>query len=259
MRTRISAAAETQQIYARVEHNVYLLLAAMLLVVAVTGIYLVRQNRRIFAQVAALSERRSELAQQLISMQENTLRYVSRELHDEFGQILTAIGAMLQRAEKRSSAADASLRADVREMNEIVQATLEKVRALSQALHPVVLEEGLESAVDTYLPMFEKQTGIGIHYEKKGRPRDRRASHSSFISVLQEALNNVARHSGSSRPRCACASTRIPWCSKWKIPAWASGAAGNREWAWFPCARGPSWSAAGWNFWTARAAARWFA
>jgi len=195
------AAAETQQIYARVERNVYVLLAAMLVVVAATGIYLVQQNRRIFERVAALSERRSELAQQLITMQENTLRYVSRELHDDFGQILTAIGAMLQRAEKRSPAADASLRAEVHDVNEIVQATLEKVRTLSQALHPVVLEEeGLESAVDTYLPMFEKRTGIGIHYEKKGESGavdGRIAIH--LYRVLQEALNNVARHSRSTR------------------------------------------------------------
>ena len=100
-----------------------------------------------FDQVAALSERRSELAQQLISMQENTFRSISRELHDEFGQILTAIGAMLQRADRRASAADPRLRADLREVHEIVQSTLEKVRALSQALHPVILDEvGLEGA-----------------------------------------------------------------------------------------------------------------
>jgi signal transduction histidine kinase len=194
------AAAETQRTYARVQHNVSFLLAAMLVVVGFTGIYLVQQNRRIFDQVAALSERRSELAQQLISMQENTLRYISRELHDEFGQILTAIGAMLQRAEKRNSAADVSMRADVREVNEIVQSTLEKVRTLSQALHPVVLEEeGLESALDTYLPMFEKRTGIGIHYEKTGESRAVDALVAIHLyRVLQEALNNVARHSRST-------------------------------------------------------------
>ena len=61
-------------------------------------------NRRMFEQVAELSARRSELAQQLISMQENTFRSISRELHDDFGQILTAIGAMLQRAQRRARA-----------------------------------------------------------------------------------------------------------------------------------------------------------
>jgi|SRR5579872_104140 len=201
--TEERAAAETQQIYSRVERNVYLLLAAMLIVVAVTGAYVVQYNRRMFAEVAAMSQRRSELAQQLISVQENTFGYISRELHDEFGQILTAIGAMLQRVERRSSPADASLRADLREVNEIVQSTLEKVRALSQALHPVVLDEvGFESALDNYVPAFEKRTGITVELEKTGesRPVDQSVA-IHLYRVLQEALNNVARHSKSTRAK----------------------------------------------------------
>ena len=80
------------------------------------------------------------------------------------------------------------------------QSTRENVRTLSQALHPVVLEqEGLESALDTYLPMFEKRTGIGIHYEKTGESRTVDALVAIHLyRVLQEALNNVARHSRST-------------------------------------------------------------
>ena len=85
-----------------VERNVYLFLAAMLVLILLTSLYLVSYNRRLFREVAALSARRSELARQLISMQENTFRSISRELHDDFGQILTAIGAMLQRTGRRS-------------------------------------------------------------------------------------------------------------------------------------------------------------
>jgi signal transduction histidine kinase len=194
------AAAEAEAIYIRAERDVYLLLAAMLLVVGATSAYLVHYNRRIFDEVAALSQRRSDLAQQLITMQETTFRSVSRELHDEFGQILTAIGSMLHRADRRASAADPSLHADLREIREIVQSTLEKVRALSQALHPVVLDEvGLESAIDTYLPMFEKRTGLKVRYSKAGAasPLDR-AAEIHLYRVLQEALNNVARHAKSS-------------------------------------------------------------
>ena len=165
-----------------------------------TGLYLVHYNRRMFEQVAALSERRSELAQQLISIQENTFRYISRELHDEFGQILTAIGAMLQRAGRRIPALDTALRTDLEEVREIVQSTLDKVRALSQALHPVVLDDaGFEGALSVYLPGFEKQTGIEIRYEKDGASRavDREVA-IHLYRVLQEALNNVARHSKSA-------------------------------------------------------------
>jgi signal transduction histidine kinase len=191
-----AAADETQRIYARAERNAYLFLAAMLLLIAATSLYLVAWTRRMFAQVASLSERRSELARQLITIQENTFRHISRELHDEFGQILTAIGAMLHRAGKKIPPLDESLRGDFEEVREIVQATLDKIRALSQALHPVVLDDaGLEGALDLYIPGFEKQTGIAVRYEKEGASRevDREVAIHVY-RVLQEALNNVARH-----------------------------------------------------------------
>jgi signal transduction histidine kinase len=186
-----AAAARTEQLYRGVERNVYVFLAAMLVVIVLTSLYLVNYTRRLFDQVAMLSERRSELARQLISMQESTFRSISRELHDDFGQILTAIGAMLQRADRKSG--------ELLEVREIVQTTLEKVRSLSHALHPVVLDEiGLESALDVYLPDFERQTGIEIRYEKTGASRelDREVS-IHLYRVMQEALTNVARHSGS--------------------------------------------------------------
>jgi signal transduction histidine kinase len=142
------AAEQTQEIYARAERNAYLFVAAMLILIVATSLYLVECNQGMFAQVASLSQRRSELARQLISIQENTFRHISRELHDEFGQILTAIGAMLQRAGKRIPALDDSLREDFEEVRGIMQSTLDKIRALSQALHPVVLDDaGLEGAL----------------------------------------------------------------------------------------------------------------
>lgn len=189
------AAARTQQLYAGVERNVYIFLAAMLVFIALTGLYIAHSNRLLFQQVADLSERRSELAQQLISMQESAFASISRELHDDFGQILTALGAMLQRAARRAP----EIAGELQEVREIVQSTLEKVRALSHALHPVVLDEaGLESALDVYLPAFERQNGIAIRYEKTGRSRELDRDISIHLyRVTQEALTNVARHSGA--------------------------------------------------------------
>ena len=58
-------------------------------------------------------------------------------------------------------------------MQEIVQSTLDKVRTLSHALHPVILDEiGFEGALDQYLPGFQKQTGIEVRYEKSGAARE---------------------------------------------------------------------------------------
>ncbi len=195
------AARRTQAIHAQVERNLYIFLGAMLLLLAAVSAYLIGYNRRVFDRVTTLSRRRSELAQQLISMQESTFRSISRELHDDFGQILTAVGAMLQRAGRLAAAYPEAMRQELREVHEIVQAALEKVRSLSQALHPVMLEEvGFESAVDTYLPVFERRTGIAVRCTKSGEggeiPREVGVH---LYRVLQEALNNVARHSGANQ------------------------------------------------------------
>ena len=162
------AGSRIRGVYAGVERNVYLFMAAMLVLILATSLYLVQYNRRMFEEVAMLSARRSELAQQLIAMQENTFRSISR---------------------------------DLREVQEIVQSTLEKVRTLSHALHPVILDEiGFEGALDQYLPGFQKQTGIEVHYEKSGEARelDREVA-IHLYRVMQEALNNIAKHSQSHR------------------------------------------------------------
>jgi signal transduction histidine kinase len=189
------AAAQITAIYDGVQRQVYLFLAATLIGIALTSLFLIRWNRQLFARLEALSDQRSELAQKLISMQESTLSHISRELHDEFGQILTAVGAMLGRAGKQ----DSSLRSDLREVQEIVQSTLNNVRSLSQALHPVILDEaGLEKTIEWYIPTMERQTGIVISYEKSGEPFKVNGTAAIHIyRVLQEGLNNIARHAGT--------------------------------------------------------------
>lgn len=194
------AAAQVTEIYDHVQRQAYIFLIGTLIAIVLTSLYLIRSNRLLFNQLAALSAQRSELAQTLISAQESTLRYISRELHDEFGQILTAMGAMLGRA--RNLAPDGSqLRADLLEVREVAQSALDKVRSLSQALHPVMLDEaGLEQTIEWYLPVVERQTGVGISYEKSGTPFAVSGNSAVHIyRVLQEALNNVARHSGAKK------------------------------------------------------------
>jgi signal transduction histidine kinase len=192
------AVLQIAQIYDRVQRQVYLFLTATLIAILLTSLYLIRSNRRLFAQLAALSAQRSDLAQKLISTQESILRHISRELHDEFGQILTAVGTMLTRAGNQAPE-KSQLRAELREVCEITQGTLDKVRSLSQALHPVMLEEtGLESTLDWYLPVVERQAGIHVFYEKSGDSFPVHGSAAIHVyRVVQEALNNLTRHSGA--------------------------------------------------------------
>lgn len=188
------------EIYDRVRRQVYVFLVATLLAILLSSLSLIRWNRRLFAHMAELSERRSELAQKLISTQESTLRYISRELHDEFGQILTAVGSMLRRAGTHAPESS-MLRTELKEVREVTQSALDKVRTLSQALHPVMLDEaGLESTLDWYIPTVERQSGIAISYEKQGAPFPVDGGAGVHVyRVLQEALNNVARHSGAKQ------------------------------------------------------------
>jgi signal transduction histidine kinase len=194
------AAGRVSEIYDAVQRQVYVFLLATLTTILLTSLYLIRANREIFARLDALSRQRSELAQTLIATQESTLRHISRELHDEFGQVLTATGAMLTRAGNHAPEGS-PLRAELREVCEVVQGSLDKVRSLSQALHPVMLDEmGLESTLDWYLPTVERQTGLALAYEKSGTPFPVEGEGGVHIyRVLQEAVNNVARHSGAKQ------------------------------------------------------------
>jgi len=193
-------ARQVQEIYQRVQRQGYWFLAATLAAIVATSLYLIRSNRQLFARLASLSDERRELAQTLIATRESTLREISRELHDEFGQILTAIGSMLGRAGKHAPDGS-SLRSDLREIGEVAQTALDNVRGLSQTLHPSILEElGLASTIDWYLSTAEKQLGIQVTLDTRGTPRQVDSTKAIHVyRLLQEALSNVARHSGTSQ------------------------------------------------------------
>jgi signal transduction histidine kinase len=183
------AGEQITAIYTRVERNVYIFLAAMLAILLASGLWLIEMNRRVFARLADLSLQRSELAQRLISTQEDTLRHVSRELHDEFGQILTAIGVMLQRLGKKDEG--------LLEVQEITQNALNSVRTLSQTLQPVLLQEqGLLPTIAWYLPTVQHQTGMKIHYQPPEPFTVDAAKSIHIFRILQEAINNIVRHAG---------------------------------------------------------------
>lgn len=175
------AATEVTRIFDEIERNGYIFLAVSALLVALISWNIIRANRHLFEQMA-------ELARQLITTQETTFRAISRDLHDEFGQILTALGAILSRAGKQDE--------QVKEAAVIVQGTLERIRHLSQSLQPVILDEqGLQATIEWHIIAFEKQTGIQVHYQPPPRPL-KVPEHSAIhiYRILQESLNNVARH-----------------------------------------------------------------
>src|SRR5947209_1236827 len=188
-------------IYDGVERNIYAFLAATMVAIVLTSSYLTYSNRQIFEKVESLSRQRRVLAARLITLQEEVLRSVSRELHDEFGQILTAVSTMLARAERKGLPPDSPLRTELTEVREITHNTLEKMRSLSQMLHPAVLDDyGLAKGIEWYADVFQKQTGIETDAVVQGTPVrvDGQLAINCF-RIMQEALNNAAKHSGTKR------------------------------------------------------------
>lgn len=193
-------ARQIQAIYNDVDRQLLWMLAATLTAILVTSLYVILWNRRLFAEVASLSDERRELAARLIAARESTLREISRELHDEFGQMLTAIGAMLGRA-TRQLPVGSPVQTDLREVREIAQATLAGVRELSQSLHPSALEQaGLEATIDWYVSTLRRQTGMDIDYQREGPARPVDAAVGIHVyRVLQEALSNVTKSAGTNQ------------------------------------------------------------
>jgi signal transduction histidine kinase len=192
------SSGQINHIYDRVQRETYRFLLGALAAILFTGLYLIYANRKLFAQLSRLSSQRSDLAQKLLCGHESTLRHLSRELHDEFGQILMAIGTMASRMHKRS-AQDPVFSADLAELCEITQDALAKVRGLSQGLHPVTLEDAdLETTLDWYLPSLQRRTGMEIHFDKSETYFSlQNSARIHVFRILQEALSNAIRHSGS--------------------------------------------------------------
>jgi signal transduction histidine kinase len=194
-----AAAIRIGQVYADVRRQVALFLVATLIAILSTGVFLIRSNRRVFGELATLSDQRSDLARALIASQESTLRHVSRDLHDEFGQVLTAVGSLLDRT-RRNAPPDSPIGKDLQEVREIAQSTLDNVRGMSQALHPAILDDGgLESALEWLATTTSRHTGLDLKYEIKGEPFPIGGDCDIHIyRIVQEALTNVARHSGAT-------------------------------------------------------------
>jgi len=193
-------ARRVQAIYSGVQRQLYLSGAAVVTTILLTSLYLIRSNRRLFAEMAALADARRDVAQRLITTREATFGEIARELHDDLGQVLTALGLMIARMVPLVPRGS-PLESDLREIGGIAQSALDNVRGLSQTLHPSILHDaGLEETIRWYLATARRTGAVDISYEQQGTPwpvHDGVAIH--VYRVLQEALTNVSRHSGAER------------------------------------------------------------
>jgi signal transduction histidine kinase len=200
-----ASAARGRDVYDRVARQIYFLAAVLVAGVVVGGAILLRNTRRTFETVQALAAERRALSWRMLTMQETLQTEFARELHDEFGQILTAVGMMLGRVRRKATAQEeaamAPLVAELEEAQQITQRTLDRVRKKSRLLHPVILDDfGLQQAVAWYTDEFARQHGIDTRFEPDGElaglPPDV-ATH--LYRIVQESLTNVARHAEASQ------------------------------------------------------------
>ena len=177
-------------------------LVAALVTALVASRHVGRLEREIGRRQGAEQQNRLDLERlsaRLVHAQEEERRSLARELHDAVGQALTAI-KMEMGVALRGVEADARARTALEAARAIAETTLQSVRDLSQVLHPSMLDDfGLPEALRAHLRSFSNRSEIRaqlIHERMTDRlPADVEVC---VYRIVQEALTNVARHSGAT-------------------------------------------------------------
>ena len=192
----------TQQ---RVWQSVGIALASSVGIALLATLYAGRLERRLQAQRARDVETARDLqrlSSQLLTAQEEERRTIARELHDEVGQVLTAIKVELALAQRAVEAAGGSGEA-LHDARAITDGALHTVRDLSRLLHPSMLDDlGLPATIDWYLKGFGRRHGVRIELLQDGM--DERLppeTEAAIYRIVQEALNNVAKHAQATTCR----------------------------------------------------------
>ncbi len=137
------------------------------------------------------------LASHIISIQEKERRRISRELHDEAGQALTAMKINIEIMENDISGSSTSIRKRLAETKQLVTHTLHEIRSLAFELRPSLLDDfGALAAISEYSKNYSERTNINVQVQ--GENIVERFSPEIDILLyrcVQEALNNVTKHS----------------------------------------------------------------
>jgi two-component system sensor histidine kinase UhpB len=141
---------------------------------------------------------RRESAWRTLQAQEADRRRLARELHDEVGQVLTALVLHLKRVSVR---VPDEVRPELHEAQETARASLEDVRRIMRELRPEALDDlGLTRALASLGTQFAGKTGIPIEVAlDETLPGLEPEAELVVYRIAQESLTNAARHSGASR------------------------------------------------------------
>ena len=154
------------------------------------------ERQRSEEELRGANERLQGMSRRLVELQEAERRHVARELHDEIGQLLTALKMTLPAHSHPNRAGAAG---DLRKARGLVDELTSRVRELSMDLRPAMLDDlGLLPALLWHFERYSAATGVSVnfrHSEIEGRRFEPEIETAAY-RIVQEALTNVARHAG---------------------------------------------------------------
>ncbi len=140
------------------------------------------------------------LSGSIMANQEKERSAIARELHDELGQVLTALRMDTVWMHERLKDTDIAAAEHALTMCRLIDKNIEDVRGMAFRLRPGVLDDlGLEDALEWYTSDFERRTEIACLFEHEHIPRLNETVSTAAYRIAQEALTNVARHAGAGQ------------------------------------------------------------
>jgi PAS domain S-box-containing protein len=158
------------------------------------------ERAKLYSDIMEKEQKLKVLSNSLINMQEEERRRISRELHDEISQALTAVEIELKVLRNRVGESFAEIES-FEKIGQLVRNTSTNIRRISLDLRPVLLDElGLGSAVRWYVNEFIQRTGIHVSVQMKGMTKRLDQQREIMIfRIIQECLTNVFKHAEASK------------------------------------------------------------
>jgi signal transduction histidine kinase len=141
--------------------------------------------------------RRQQKAIQVLRVQDEERKRISRELHDEVGQAVVAINSYLAASQSQSPGDhDARLRAKIADIEKLLLGAMNRVHSFARELRPAVLDDlDLVAALRSYLKEYAERTGLLVHFRRTAGDAFLTAEQkTALFRIAQESLNNVAKH-----------------------------------------------------------------
>jgi len=160
----------------------------------------ISERKRAERDLKESGERLRELTAHLQSIREEERSRIAREIHDELGQVLTALSLDVRWLQKRLQAARSDLQKKTRSMGELITTTVKSISRICSELRPAILDDvGLSAAIEWQADEFTSRTGIACNIQTE--PPEIRLSEELSVAIFrifQEALTNIVRHAQAS-------------------------------------------------------------